>query len=127
MKTLKYFILTGLFVLGYGFSNAQQKKPQSNNTHRIYTKMNKKDSVDFQKKWEKELSLSDEQLEKIKTIRANKAEEMKALKEKMRDIRTSERKEINEVYTPEQKEKMKTIREKHMKKMKNKGHRNRGD
>ncbi len=127
MKTLKYFILTGLFIFGYGFSNAQDKKPKSNKMHRSYTKMNKKDSVDFQKRWAKELSLSDEQVEKIKSIRENKAQEMKGLKEKMKDIRTSERKEINEVYTAEQKEKIKTMREKRMEKMKKKGHRNRGD
>jgi len=76
--------------------------------------------------WEKmkePLQLTDGQLQSIKEVMADQAEEMKmirkdttlsqdAKKEKVRELRTEGREEVEAILTSEQKEKMKSMREK---------------
>lgn len=117
MKNLKMILAATLIVAGATMLNAQDaKKKDCNHDHKAHAGHYKKG--DHLEKMKAELELTDEQVVKIKEIHAKRAEEKKALKEKMKTLSKAEREEIKAVLTEEQREKMKEIKEKRQEKFK---------
>ena len=117
MKNLKMILAATLIVAGATMLNAQDaKKKDCNHDHKAHAVHYEKG--DHLEKMKAELELTDEQVVKIKEIHAKRAEEKKALKEKMKTLSKAEREEIKAVLTEEQREKMKEIKEKRQEKFK---------
>lgn len=117
MKNLKMILAATLIVAGATMVNAQDAKNKNcDHAHKAHAGHYKKG--DHLEKMKAELELTDEQVVKIKEIHAKRAEEKKALKEKMKTLSKAEREEIKAVLTEEQREKMKEIKEKRQEKFK---------
>lgn len=113
MKKLKMMLAATLIVTGTTMVNAQDaKKKDCDHDHKAHSSHYEKG--EHVEKMKAELELTDEQVAKIKEIHAKKAEEKKALKDKMHELHKAEKEEIKEVLTEEQVEKMKAIHHKKM-------------
>ncbi len=108
MKILGQLALASMLLFGFTTANAQQaSKHSKKQSQEVNTWLKKQD---FQKKWKEELGLTDEQTTQIQTIRAKRAEELKALREQIITLKKEERAELAQVYTPEQKEKLERMK-----------------
>ena len=108
MKNLKMILAATLIVAGATMVNAQDaKKKDCDHAHKAHSSHYEKG--EHVEKMKAELELTDEQVVKIKEIHAKRAEEKKALKDKMHELHKAEKKEIKEVLTEEQVEKMKAM------------------
>lgn len=108
MKNLKMILAATLLVAGATMVNAQDaKKKDCDHAHKAHSSHYEKG--EHVEKMKAELELTDEQVAKIKEIHAKRAEEKKALKDKMHELHKAEKEEIKEVLTEEQVEKMKAM------------------
>ncbi|MDT8412375.1 MAG: Spy/CpxP family protein refolding chaperone [Vicingaceae bacterium] len=108
MKNLKMILAATLIVAGATMVNAQDaKKKDCDHDHKAHASHYEKG--EHVEKMKAELELTDEQVAKIKEIHAKRAEEKKALKDKMHELHKAEKEEIKEVLTEEQVEKMKAM------------------
>lgn len=113
MKNLKMILAATLIVAGATIANAQDaKKKDCDHDHKAHADHYEKG--EHMEKMKAELELTDEQVAKIKEIHAKRAEEKKALKDKMHELHKAEKEEIKEVLTEEQVEKMKAMHHKKM-------------
>ncbi|MCW8898913.1 MAG: Spy/CpxP family protein refolding chaperone [Flavobacteriales bacterium] len=113
MKNLKMILAATLIVAGTTMVNAQDaKKKECDHAHKAHADHYEKG--EHVEKMKVELELTDEQVAKIKEIHAKRAEEKKALKDKMHELHKAEKEEIKEVLTKEQIEKMKAMHHKKM-------------
>lgn len=116
MKNLKMMLAATLIVTGATMVNAQDaKKKDCDHDHKAHSSHYEKG--EHVEKMKAELELTDEQVAKIKEIHAKRAEEKKALKDKMHELHKAEKEEIKEVLTEEQREKMKVM---HLKRVEHK-------
>ena len=108
MKKLKMILAATLIVAGATMVNAQDaKKKDCDHDHKAHAGHYEKG--EHIEKMKAELKLTDDQVAKIKEIHAKRAEEKKALKNKMHELHKAEKEEIKEVLTEDQVEKMKEI------------------
>ena len=93
MKNLKMILAATLIVTGATMVNAQDaKKKGCEHDHKGHTDHYEKG--EHMEKMKAELELTDEQVAKIKEIHAKRAEEKKALKDKMHELHKAEKEEI---------------------------------
>lgn len=113
MKNLKMILAATLIVAGATIVNAQDaKKKDCEHTYKAHASHYEKG--EHVEKMKVELELTDEQVAKIKEIHAKRAEEKKAIKDKMHELHKAEKEEIKEVLTEEQLEKMKAMHQEKM-------------